>query len=121
MERECPCAVILPPCGFGGHHLWVPPDVNGLVRGSSAQGHLLAWRTDLLAGEILPNQLSICRDLVSSHGAVVSSHILPSPPLSPSELLAAFPCIFDLVGLRSGECVGWVGNGDNFLAVLKSF
>lgn len=89
--------------------------------GSSAQSHLLAWRADLLAREILPNQLSICRALVSSHGAVVSGHILPSPQLGLSELLAVFPCILSLVGLCSREPVGWDGNGDNFLPVLKSF
>lgn len=113
--------MILPLRGFGGHHISVPPDADGLERGSSAQNHLLAWRADLLAGEILFNQLSICRALFNSHGGVVSGHILPSPPLSLSELLAAFPCILGLVGLRSGEPVGWDGNGDNFLPVLKSF
>lgn len=120
-QAERPCAVILPPCGFGGHHIWVPPDVNCLERGNSTRSHLLAWRADVLAGEILPNQLSICRALVSCHGAVVSGHILPSPPLGLSEFLAAFPCIFGLVGQCSGGPVGWYGNGDSFLLFLKSF
>lgn len=120
-QRQRPCAVIVLLCGFGGHHIWVPPDVNGLERGSSAQSHLLAWRAHLLAGETLPSWLSICRALVSSCGAAVSGHVLPSPPLSPAKLLAAFLCILGLVGLRSGEPVGWDGNGGNFLPVLMSF
>lgn len=64
MGREGPRAVILPPGGFVGHHIWVSSDADGLER---AQSHLLA-------GEILPTYVSICKAFVSSCGAVVSSH-----------------------------------------------
>lgn len=86
---------------------------SGLERRKSAQSHLLAWRADFHAGEILPNQLSIGRALVISHGAAVSSHTLPSAPLGLSQLLS------QPQGLLSGEPVGWDGNGDNYLPVVN--
>lgn len=35
MGREGPCAVILPPGGFVGHHIWLSSDADGLERAQS--------------------------------------------------------------------------------------